>query len=198
MTLGEIAQMANGEEWLEGGVQAELVVIACDNYSHSTAYSLPIAPSPNLPSDKSISLYPSLCFLEPTAVSIGRGTTTPFEIAGFPENTFGEYEFTPVSTPGASPNPKYKNTLCRGDNFSNLDTTWDISILVGYANMFRDETGKLNGFFTSTSFFDKLAGTDKLRLYLEEGLSVEEIEKSWAQGIDDFKIARAPYLLYPQ
>ena len=122
----------------------------------------------------------------------------PFEIAGFPENTSGEYEFTPISSPGASPNPKHKNTLCRGDNFSNLDTTWDISILVGYANLFRDETGKLNGFFTSTSFFDKLAGTDKLRLYLEEGLSVEEIEKSWAQGIDDFKIARAPYLLYPQ
>ena len=198
MTLGEIALMANGEGWLEGGVQAELVVIECDNYSHSISYSLPIAPSPNLPSDQSIALYPSLCFLEPTAVSIGRGTPTPFEIAGFPENTFGEYEFTPVSTPGASLVPKHMNTLCRGDNFSNLETTWDLSILVGYANMFRDETGKLNGFFTSTSFFDKLAGTDKLRLYLEEGLSVEEIEKSWAQGIDDFKIARAPYLLYPQ
>ncbi|MBM56287.1 MAG: hypothetical protein CMB32_07000 [Euryarchaeota archaeon] len=197
MTLGEIALMANGEGWLEGGLKANLVVINCEGYTHSTKYSLPIAPSPNLPSDQSIALYPSLCFLEPTAVSIGRGTPTPFEIVGFPGNTQGEFEFTPVPTPGASPNPKHKNQLCRGDNLSNTQTTWDLKFLVGYANMFRNDQGNLEGFFTSTSFFDKLAGTDKLRLSLEEGLSAKEIEAGWVDDINEFKIARTPYLLYP-
>ena len=198
MTLGEIAQMANGEGWLNGGIKVDLEVIKCSEYTRTTKYSLPIAPSPNLPSDQSIALYPSLCFFEPTAISIGRGTPIPFEIVGYPSNPDGDFTFTPVSTPGASPNPKHKNKLCRGENLSDIETTWDLSILHGYANMFRGENGSLEGFFTSTSFFDKLAGTDKLRLSIEEGLLLEEIETTWKDDIDEFKIAREPYLLYPQ
>jgi len=198
MTLGEVALMANGEGWLEGGVRADLEVFSCYGYKHSSGYSLPIAPSPNLPSDQSIALYPSLCFLEPTAISVGRGTPTPFEILGYPGNTSGDFQFTPVSTPGASPNPKHKDQLCRGENLSTLETTWDLSILFDYAEHFRNDQGQLAGFFTSKSFFDKLAGTDQLRLALENGVSLEEVEASWVAEIDEFKIARAPYLLYPQ
>jgi uncharacterized protein YbbC (DUF1343 family) len=189
--------MANREGWLEGGIKAELEVISCSGYKHSSAYSLPIAPSPNLPSDQSIALYPSLCFLEPTAVSIGRGTPTPFEITGYPGNTSGDFQFTPVSTPGASPNPKHKNQLCHGENLSKLKTSWDLSLLFSYAELFRNEQGELEDFFTSKSFFDKLAGTDQLRLALEKGLSIEEIESTWTTDLEEFKIAREPYLLYP-
>ena len=89
MTLGEIALMTNGEGWLKGGIVADLEVISCEGYKHSSWYSPTIAPSPNLPSEQSIALYPSLCFFEPTAVSIGRGTPTPFEITGYPGNTKG-------------------------------------------------------------------------------------------------------------
>ena len=197
MTLGEIALMANGEGWLKHDIKANLYVIKCEGYTHSTSYYLPIAPSPNLPSDKSIALYPSLCFFEPTTVSIGRGTPTPFEIAGYPLNPTGDYTFTPVPTPGAAPNPKHKNQLCRGENFSSSNITWDLSILVRYANTFRHNNGTLDGFFTSTSFFDKLAGTNTLRLSIEKGLRAEEIEELWQQDIEDFKTARTPYLLYP-
>ena len=198
MTLGEIALMANGEGWLEGGIMADLKVISCDGYKHSIGYSLPIAPSPNLPSDQSIALYPSICFLEPTAISIGRGTPTPFEIIGYPGNTNGDFQFTPVSTPGASPNPKHKDQQCFGQNLRNIKTTWDLSFLFNYADHFRNDQGELEGFFTSENFFDKLAGTDQLRIALEQGISIEDVETSWEEDLEKFKIARAPYLLYPQ
>ncbi len=203
MTLGEIALMANGELWLKDGIQADLNIIACENYSRTTHYSIPISPSPNLPTDASISLYPSLCFLEPTNVSIGRGTPTPFELVGFPNNPSGTYSFTPVATPGASPHPKYENTICSGENLHDLgmkwissSESWDLNILVRYADLFRYEDGELVGFFTSKSFFDKLVGTDELRLALESNESIESLEKSWEEDIEKFKSARTPYLLY--
>ena len=203
MTLGEIALMANGELWLKDGIQSDLNIIACENYTSSTHYSIPKAPSPNLPTDASISLYPSLCFLEPTNVSIGRGTPTPFELAGFPNNPTGTFTFTPISTPGAAPHPKHENTTCSGDNFHELGMTWissreswDLSILERYANLFRNSQGELVGFFTSKSFFDKLVGTDELRLALESNESIEVLEKSWEEDIEKFKSARTPYLLY--
>jgi uncharacterized protein YbbC (DUF1343 family) len=204
MTLGEIALMANGEGWLEDGVHVDLTIIECEGYSHSTHYSLPIAPSPNLPSDASISLYPSLCFLEPTHISIGRGTPTPFELVGFPENSQGDYKFSPISTPGAAPHPKHENAICKGENLHELGkywiesgTGWDLRILFNYADKFRNENGELENFFTSENFFDKLAGTDVLRLALEADSEYEDLEKVWAKEIEKFKIARAPYLLYP-
>jgi uncharacterized protein YbbC (DUF1343 family) len=197
MTLGEIALMANGEGWLDGGVKANLTIIECSGYTHSTFYSIPIAPSPNLPSDASISLYPSLCFLEPTNVSIGRGTATPFELVGFPGNEEGESSFTPVSTPGAAPHPKHENITCRGETLDGTGEGWDLGVLENYAEHFRNDNGKLEGFFTSESFFDKLAGTDELRLALEKGDGLRVLEKVWVEEIEKFKIHRTPYLLYP-
>jgi len=213
MTFGELAQMANGEGWLEGGATPNLTVMQCEGYAHSDRYSVPIAPSPNLPSHISIELYPSLCFLEPTIVSVGRGTPTPFEIAGIPSGLTqmgtSQYEainFTPVATPGAAPHPKHENVLCVGDNFLstgelwwNDGPSWDLSILEGYANSFRDEnleSNEIQGFFTSKSFFDKLAGTDKLRLCLEEGKGLDELKAVWAKEIIEFKTSRDPYLIY--
>lgn len=204
MTLAELASMANGEGWLEGGISCDLHIYACTGYTHSTRYSLPIAPSPNLPTDASIALYPSLCFFEPTAVSIGRGTPTPFEMIGYPGQPYGSYMFTPVSTPGAAPHPKHENSACTGQHLGNLgkvwhssDRGWDLSYLFNYADFFRSEDGTLDGFFTSPSFFDKLAGTDRLRIALENDTPLEEVEASWAAEKAEFMALREKYLLYP-
>lgn len=205
MTLGELAQMANGEGWLKGGIKVDLHILKCEGYTHITRYSLPIAPSPNLPSDESIALYPSLCFFEPTHVSIGRGTPTPFEMMGYPGHPYGSYMFTPVSTPGAAPHPKHENTQCTGQHLSLLGKEWhesgngwDLSYLFNYADLFRNDSGELEGFFTSKSFFDKLAGTDELRIALENNIPLEDVEASWTTEQQAFLTLRNKYLLYPQ
>jgi len=203
MTLGEIAKMANGEGWLNGEIQARLNVIKCSGYAHSDRYTLPIKPSPNLPTEISIELYPSLCFLEPTIVSVGRGTPNPFEITGYPTSK-GDFAFTPVSTPGASPHPKHENIECHGKNHHALGKawlengiSWDLSILEMYVNQYVKETGDIEGFFSNPDFFDKLAGTDQLRIALEQGESLAKMEEVWEKEIEEFKRNRSPYLLYP-
>jgi len=117
MTLGELAQMINGEKWLNGGVQCDLTVVPCVNYEHTDLYLLPVNPSPNLTSQQAIYLYPSLCLFEPTKVSIGRGTEHPFEVIGHPKHEFGSYTFTPEDQPGKSMNPKYEGEECKGQIF---------------------------------------------------------------------------------
>ena len=153
MTFGELAKMAVGEGWLEGDATPRLTVIKCGGYAHSDRVMLSIAPSPNLPTHISVELYPSLCFLEPTNVSIGRGTPTPFEIAGIPIGMIPNtpdgkdpLRFTPVSKPGASPNPKHENVVCVGNDFKSkgeewwmAGPSWDLSILETYAHSFRND-----------------------------------------------------------
>jgi uncharacterized protein YbbC (DUF1343 family) len=203
MTLGEIAKMANGEGWLAGEIKVRLHVIECSGYAHSDRYALPIPPSPNLPTVVSIELYPSLCFLEPTIVSVGRGTPTPFEITGYPTSK-GNFSFTPVATPGASPHPKHENEECYGSNHHELGKSWlysgmswDLSILQRYVTQYVEETGYIEGFFLNPGFFDKLAGTDKLRRALEKGESLDKLEEVWEKEIEEFKNNRETYLLYP-
>ena len=119
MTLGELAQMANGEGWLKDGKKVPLTVIKCKNYTHQSRYVLPIPPSPNLPNMHSIYLYPSMCYFEATPVSLGRGTTKPFQIYGHPNMTGYDFSFTPRSVPGAK-NPPQLNKLCHGVDLSDL------------------------------------------------------------------------------
>jgi uncharacterized protein YbbC (DUF1343 family) len=211
MTFGELAKMAVGEGWLEGDATPRLTVIKCGGYAHSDRYMLSIAPSPNLPTHISVELYPSLCFLEPTNVSVGRGTPTPFEIAGVPIEMTPNIpvgndalSFTPVSTPGASPYPKHENVVCVGENYKSKGEewwmggpSWDLSILETYAHSFRNDENKITGFFTSISFFDKLAGTDQLRLCLEKGEGLEALKAIWQNDLIEFRKDRQPYLLYP-
>jgi hypothetical protein len=118
----------------------------------------------------------------------------------------GALNFTPVATPGAAPHPKHENVLCVGENYIstgelwwNNGPSWDLSILEGYANSFRNknlESNEISEFFTSKSFFDKLAGTDKLRLCIEDGKGLDELKAVWAREIIEFKSSREPYLLY--
>ena len=193
LTVGELAQMINGEKWLKNGIQCDLQVVKVMGYSHQSNYTLPIKPSPNLPNQRSILLYPSLCLLEPTIMSIGRGTDSPFQIIGFPDSSYGDFTFTPVSIEGASKYPKHENKKCYGEDLRELptNTSFSISWLLHY---YQKNPG--DSFFTSPDFFDKLAGNGTLREQIKNGTSQQEIENSWDAGIKDYKRMSANYRLY--
>jgi uncharacterized protein YbbC (DUF1343 family) len=199
MTVGEYAKMVNGEGWLKGGIKCELEVVPCLNYTHSTPYELPVKPSPNLPNNRSIYLYPSLCFFEGTVVSVGRGTNTQFQVYGHPDATIGDYYFTPEPMPGAK-YPKLEGKRCRG--FSLATTAPEHIRQQGYLNLdylvdfYQAYPNKAN-FFLETLFIDKLAGTDALRKAIIAGQSAEEIRASWAEGLTAYREMREGYLLYP-
>ncbi len=196
LTAGELARMTAGEKWIKDAEACELHIIPLKNYSHTLICSVEIPPSPNLPTMKSIELYPSLCFFEGTPISVGRGTKMPFQIYGAPALRNGNITFRPQSIPGVAPHPKYEGQLCRG--YSLTDSA-DIQILKGEINIrwlmqaYR-EMKKNNDFFTP--FFDLLAGTDMLRKQIEAGASEREIRAQWRAEIEIFKQRRKKYLLY--
>ncbi|MBS9766700.1 MAG: DUF1343 domain-containing protein [Flavobacteriaceae bacterium] len=192
MTIGEYAQMINGEKWLKNGVQANLTVIPLQHYNHQKKYDLPIKPSPNLPNSKSINLYPSLCFFEGTNVSCGRGTDLQFQIYGSPYLEKTDFSFTPQPNAGAK-FPKHKNKKCYGENLTKtpylnkLNLSWLINAY--------QQTSKVKVKFWN-NFFYKLAGNKDLQKQIEQGVSEEEIRKSWEKGLEEFKKVREKYLLY--
>lgn len=194
LTVGELATMINEEGWLQGGIKCELLVIPMQNYQHSDAYSLPIKPSPNLPNDQSIMLYPSLCFFEGTQMSIGRGTHFPFQVIGYPDATFGEFTFTPVSIDGMSKSPRYENRVCYGVDLRSAPAS--VNLDLGYIIDFYKKWEKEDDFFTK--YFNTLAGTDQLRKQIEAGLTEEEIRSSWQNGLKNYKALRKKYLLYKE
>ncbi|WP_410881499.1 exo-beta-N-acetylmuramidase NamZ domain-containing protein [Myroides sp. DW712] len=191
MTIGEYALMINGEKWLTNGIQADLTVVPNLNYNRQLDYSLPVAPSPNLPNDQSINLYASLCFFEGTNVSSGRGTDLQFQIYGSPFLQQMPFSFTPKPNTGAK-DPMNNGKLCYGENLAHhqpvkrLELTW---LLKAY----RQSTNK-DKFFTN--FFIKLAGTDTLKQQIIAGKTEEEIRQSWQKELTAFKTMRTPYLLY--
>lgn len=192
LTVGELAQMINGEKWLTAGLQCKLEVITMQHWDHSTHYSLPVKPSPNLPTDQSIKLYPSLCLFEGTDISVGRGTLTPFQIIGHPKLIDMPYSFTPVSIPGMSKNPPHENNVCYGLNLQEVQSEPKLMlkfILELYA-VFPDKDKFFN------SYFEKLAGTSELRKQIQSGMTEDEIRASWKKELDDYKAKRQLYLLY--
>lgn len=195
MTLGELALMINGEGWLTDKRKCELTVIPCKNYKHSTLYELPIPPSPNLPNIKSIYLYPSTCFFEGTVMSLGRGTSLPFQVYGHPDYKGSNYSFTPQSISGAK-NPPLLGKKCYGVDLCDTDDKYirkqgiDLSYVIdAYKNL---NIG--SKFFTS--FFDLLAGCSYVREMIEQGCDADEIKARWQDDVTKFKKQRAPYLIY--
>ena len=194
MTVGEYAQMINGEDWLKEGVKCDLKVISLQNYTHSTSYKLPINPSPNLPNSKAINLYPSLCFFEGTNMSMGRGTENQFQVIGSPylDGDLYNYEFTPRSKIGAK-YPVHEGDTCKGLNLRNqphldyIELKW---LIDAYQN-----TSNKTVFFNP--FFTKLAGQELLQEKIENGWTAQQIRASWKEDIQKYKRLRAPYLLYP-
>lgn len=191
MTIGEYAQMINGEQWLANGIQAKLTVIPLKHYTHQSTYSLPIKPSPNLPNDQAINLYPSLCFFEGTNVNAGRGTDMQFQVYGSPYlSEKSPFSYTPSPNEGAK-YPKHAYMICYGEDLRNhprlseLDLSW-------ISKARKQNTTK--GFFNA--FFTKLAGTTKLQSQLEGQVAQEDIKRTWKKGIEEFKKVRAKYLIY--
>lgn len=191
MTIGEYALMINGEKWLKNEIKTDLLIIPISNYNHSSRYNLPIRPSPNLPNSKSINLYPSLCLLEQTPISIGRGTEMQFQIYGHPKFSETKFRFTPKPNFG-SKNPKLKNRICNGydlrqnKELSKIELKW---LIKSYRNFpFKEE------FFNSN--FAKISGTKTLEHQIKKGFSITEIRKSWSKKIENFKLVRQKYLIY--
>ena len=189
MTIGEYANMIVGEKWINNS--CELEVINMINYNRNNLYELPIKPSPNLPNSKSINLYPSLCLFEGTNVSVGRGTNKPFQHFGSPFLKFFSYSFIPKSGPG-SKFPKHENKTCTGRNLETYP--YLSSINLGWLIESFKQTSNKEDFFNS--FFDKLAGNDKLRKQIISGLNEKEIVSSWETGLKEFKKTRDKYILY--
>ena len=199
MTIGEYAKMVNGEGWLKDSVQCDLTVVEIEHWNHNSTYELPIKPSPNLPNMKSIYLYPSLCFFEGTMVSEGRGTDKPFQIFGYPNMPNADFEFNPRSIKGAASNPKFKGKKCKGIDLSvesdSTLRTWskiDLSWLINTYNELENDDPD----FFQKDFFDLLAGSDQLRKQIESGMTPEQIEATWKDDLEKFKLIREKYLLY--
>lgn len=196
LSVGELAQMIKGEQWIAQARDLDLTVITVLNYHKQDNYSLPVPPSPNLPNDQAIGLYPSLCFFEATAVSIGRGTDFPFQVIGHNTIRLGAFSFTPESRPYAAQNPKLKDQVLFGQDLR------ESHIRGFYLQLFFDTFTQFQAankeFFTASDFMDKLAGTDKLRLSMLAGESLEEIKASWQADLLQYKKQRTPYLLYPE
>ena len=193
MTIGEYAQMINGEGWLKEEIQAPLQIVEMENYNRNEPYVLPVKPSPNLPNAKAINLYPSLCFFEGTNVNAGRGTNKQFQVFGspyLPKEKF-EYSYIPESNEGAK-SPKHLGKMCYGEDLSemsflsSLNLEWLIEAYI--------HTSQKGEFFNS--FFTKLAGTEKLQQQIEKGMTSEEIQNSWKPGLEEFSEVRTNYLLY--
>ncbi|MDB5016042.1 MAG: hypothetical protein JWQ84_874 [Mucilaginibacter sp.] len=199
LTIAEYAQMINGEGWLKNHVQCKLKIIRVANYTHNSTYKLPVNPSPNLNTEKSILLYPSVCLFEGTTLSLGRGTLFPFLQIGHPALA-GKYSFsfTPVSIPGMSEDPPQKNKTCYGIDLKNYDTNifrtggkLNLQWLIELYKAFPDKEHFFN------NYFSKLAGNDELRKQIEAGKSEAAIRASWEPALSNFKTIRLKYLLYP-
>lgn len=194
LTIGELANMINNEGWLDKGIKCRLKVIPMTGWKHGQPYSLPVRPSPNLPNDKAIKLYPSLCFFEATQVSVGRGTEFPFQVIGAPNPKYGNFKFTPRSVPGAK-NPLLKDRLCYGTDLRKYEFEGGLSLsfLIDFYN--KSELGA--SFFSSPKFMDLLSGSNLLRQQITKGMTEDKIRETWQNDLKNYKELRTKYLLYP-
>ena len=200
MTLGELAQMINGERWLSDSLQVDLTVIPCKNYTHQTLYRLPVAPSPNLRNMLAIYLYPSVCLFEATPVSLGRGTDKPFLCYGHPNFNAPRTEAS-VYGPAITFTPNQstqKGRICDGVDLSGMSE--EEARKVGFSLRYLLDAYKHlnmdNYFFRS--FFELLVGQDYVRKMINQGKSEEEIRAKWQEDVARFKEQRRPYLLYEE
>lgn len=193
LTVGELAQMINGEGWLENGIRCDTEIITVKNWKHDDFYSLPVKPSPNLPNDQAVRLYPSLCLFEGTVISVGRGTETPFLIIGNPEFTDMSFSFTPRPMPGMSNNPPHEGKTCYGLDLRQVEVPSRITLkyLLDFYGKYSDK----DKFFIGS--FDRLAGTPVLKEQIRKGMTEEQIRATWQKDLETYQAMRAKYLLYP-
>lgn len=187
-TVGELAQMINGEGWLPNDKKCALTVIPVEGWKHGQPYSLPVKPSPNLPNDQAIALYPSLCPFEGTAISVGRGTLYPFQVIGSPDIRISSFSFRPEALEGFDKNPMYKNQYCYGNNLRHITAPKGFSLkyIITYYQAYQD-LGKADKFFTRPQWFDLLIGNRTVREQIMKGASEEEIRAGWQNELEAYK-----------
>lgn len=199
-TIGELAQMINGEGWLGNNLQCPLKVITIEDWKHGQPYSLPVKPSPNLPNDQAIALYPSLCPFEGTSVSVGRGTDFPFQIIGSPTTKNLKFRFMPHSMKGSDKHPLHQDTYCYGLNLSsekNIPKGFSLQYVIQFYNYFQNLTKHAEKeFFTRPHWFDLLMGTNQVRLDILKNKTEEQIRSAWQKKLNQYKEIRKKYLLY--
>jgi len=199
-TIGELAQMINGEEWLGNNLQCPLKVITIEDWKHGQPYSLPVKPSPNLPNDQAIALYPSLCPFEGTSVSVGRGTDFPFQIIGSPTTKNLKFRFMPHPMKGSDKHPLHQDTYCYGLNLSsekNIPKGFSLQYVIQFYNYFQNLTKHAEKeFFTRPHWFDLLMGTNQVRLDILKNKTEEQIRSAWQKKLNQYKEIRKKYLLY--
>ncbi|MCQ2289428.1 MAG: DUF1343 domain-containing protein, partial [Muribaculaceae bacterium] len=195
MTMGELAKMAMGEGWLKDGKTLPLTVVPCDNYTRSTRYRLPIAPSPNLPNMLSVYLYPSICYFEGTPVSLGRGTDWPFQVYGHPAMKDHKFQFTPTSRFGAK-TPPCMDQLCYGTDLHLMSEEDAIKGQINLSYVIDAYKSSHLGDKFFNGFFDKLMGREDIKQMIKDGKTNEQIRATWAGDVAKFKKQRAPYLIY--
>lgn len=194
LTVGELAQMINGESWLNNGIPCKLHVVKVKNYTHKSRYELRVIPSPSLPNHLSVRLYPSLCLFEATPVSVARGTDFPFQALGYPDDTMGEFTFTPEPREGMR-SPLQNGKLCYGIDLRDLNADSVRFSLKYIIDFYQKSQGKFE-FFSRAKRFDQLAGTDKLQEQIKAGMMEEQIRDSWKEELTEYKAMRKKYLLY--
>lgn len=199
-TIGELAQMINGEGWLGNNLQCPLKVITIEDWKHGQPYSLPVKPSPNLPNDQAIALYPSLCPFEGTSISVGRGTDFPFQIIGSPTTKNLKFRFMPHSMKGSDKHPLHQDTYCYGLNLSsekNIPKGFSLQYVIQFYNYFQNLTKHAEkDFFTRPHWFDLLMGTNQVRLDILKNKTEEQIRSAWQKKLNQYKEIRKKYLLY--
>ena len=192
LTVGELAKMIKGEKWIENSEKLKLEVIKIDNWDHSKEYKLPVRPSPNLPNQQSILLYPSLCLFEQTTVSIGRGTAFPFQVIGHPNYDNKSFSFTPVSVVEER-KPKHEGSESFGIDLRKIKVKKELNIkyLIDFYNKLKNKDSDFFG-----KYFYRIAGNKKLENQIKDGISEKEIRSSWEIKLSQYKAKRKKYLLY--
>ena len=206
LTVGEFAQMANGEGWLANKAKCRIKIIPVANYDHEMPYTLPVKPSPNLNTQQSIMLYPSTCMFEGVYLNHGRGTQFPFTVIGSPDLK-GKYTFsyTPTSIKGMAETPLFMDQVCYGLDLRNYDIEllrkskkinlgWIMELYKAHPNKEKFFESKLS---KEMGVIERLVGTSDFRQQIIDGVSEKEIRASWEPGLSEYKVMRKKYLLYP-
>jgi len=193
LTVGELAQMINGEGWLINKLKCDIEIVKLKNWKHGQSYDLPVGPSPNLPNNQAIRLYPSICLFEGTVISVGRGTPYPFQAIGNPELKEMTFTFTPVTIKGVAVKPPHENKLCYGIDLRTETPARKINLNYLF-KMYRAYPEKEKFF---NSYFDVLAATPKLKQQIQQGMTEDQIRETWKPGLDSYNAMRKKYLLYP-
>lgn len=206
LTIGEFAQMANGEGWLTNKAKCDITIIPVANYAHDMPYILPVKPSPNLNTQQAVMLYPSTCLFEGIYLNHGRGTYYPFTMIGSPELK-GVYDFcfTPTGIKGMAETPLFADQPCYGLDLRHYDVEqlrkkgqinlqWIIELYKNHPHKEKFFDSKLS---REMGTIETRVGTGDFRQQIINGVSEEDIRKSWEPGLSQYKEMRKKYLLYP-